>query len=272
MMENYRSFYEEVGEKYPEEDLVYRSLRGRLRRRFVSEWLLSGSGRFLDVGCNRGMYLHSYENGPKMGVDLSFAVLQRAREKGEFPLVVADAQRLSCLRPGSFDLVLCSEVLEHVSTPADVIWGIQAVLAPGGRALLTTPNYRSRKPEWVETGLLKTYGIRGVHGERYFHTAFRPEELAAMGEEAGLTVVERGTLEKEIKYAAKLPALLFIVSRFLNRRMLRSPAWSRLNQEMLDRLTVWIHQILRMWRLDGFLNRLVSEGVRSFVILEKPAL
>lgn len=271
-METYRSFYEEVGEKYPEEDRVYRSLRGRLRKRFVSEWLSKQQGRFLDVGCNRGMYLASYENGPRFGIDISHSVLRLARKDGNLRLAVADAQRLGCLREGSFDFVLCSEVLEHVASPERVVSGIFRVLREGGRVLLTTPNYRGRKPGWVDTGLLRTYGIRGVQGERYFHTAFRHGELAAMGREAGLVVAEQGTLEKEIKYAAKIPALLFVVSRCLNRMTGRSPAWDRWNQRMLDRLTVGIYEFLRALRLDRLLNRFVAEGVRSYVILEKPAV
>lgn len=267
-METYRSFYEEVGEKYPEEDLVYRSLRGMLRKQFVLDWLSVQRGRFLDIGCNRGMYLRSYENGLKIGVDISHAVLKRAREVGELNVAVADAQQMG-LRPSSFDTVLCSEVLEHVASPKLVLEGIHDVLAPDGRALLTTPNYRGRRPEWVETGLLKYYGIAGVDDDRYFHTAYRPEELADMGRRVGLALVEQGTVEKELKYAAKFPALLFIVSRFLNRISLKSETWDRFNQRMFDFLTVCVYRLLRAVFLDRILNRLVSEGVRSYVMLEK---
>ena len=39
----------------------------------------------------------------------------------------------------SFDAVLCTEVLEHVPQPADVIRELARVLRPGGRLLLTAP-------------------------------------------------------------------------------------------------------------------------------------
>ena len=40
---------------------------------------------------------------------------------------------------GSFDFVLCTQVLEHVSDPAGVLRELRRVLAPGGRICLTAP-------------------------------------------------------------------------------------------------------------------------------------
>jgi SAM-dependent methyltransferase len=48
---------------------------------------------------------------------------------------IADSQ----LEPASFDVVLCSEVLEHTPDPRAVIRGIAAVLRPGGVLILSTP-------------------------------------------------------------------------------------------------------------------------------------
>jgi SAM-dependent methyltransferase len=52
--------------------------------------------------------------------------------------VLADAAQLP-LRIGSFDAVLCSEVLEHVSDPRPVLAQIQRVLKPGGQVIITVP-------------------------------------------------------------------------------------------------------------------------------------
>ena len=38
-----------------------------------------------------------------------------------------------------FDVVVCSEVLEHVAEPKRVLEGIAAVLAPGGGGVITVP-------------------------------------------------------------------------------------------------------------------------------------
>lgn len=270
-LESYRKFYEEVGEKYPEEAIVYRSLRGRLRRAFILERLSAWRGRFLDVGCNRGIYLREYEGGWKVGVDISYHVLKEIRNKnGALSLVTADAQDLDCFRSGTLDGILCSEVLEHVKRPEKVLGAVIRLLKPGGRVLITVPNYRGKRPEWVEIGAMKGYGIHGVRGELYYHTAFRPDELETMGRQAGFEIIETGTLEKDVKYAAKIPFFLFRIFHFLNRKTFQNPRWDIVNQRMYDALTNGICTLVRGVGLNRPLVRLISEGVRSYAIFKKP--
>lgn len=52
--------------------------------------------------------------------------------------IVTDAQN-TCFTDGTFDIVLCSEVLEHVYNPCAVLSEIYRILKPDGRALLTVP-------------------------------------------------------------------------------------------------------------------------------------
>jgi len=70
-----KRFYESVGENYPEEEEVYTTLRGKLRRQFVLSRLAQFNGSLLDVGCNRGMYLLAYQGGARFGVDISRSVV-----------------------------------------------------------------------------------------------------------------------------------------------------------------------------------------------------
>lgn len=269
--ESYRKFYDEVGEKYPEEAIVYRSLRGRLRKAFILERLSSWRGRFLDVGCNRGMYLREVEGGWKVGVDISYPVLKKIRnENGALSLVVADAQYLNCFRACMFDGILCSEVLEHVKQPIKVLESLIRLLKPGGWVLVTVPNYRGRRPEWVEVGTMKGYGIHGVRGELYYHTAFRPDELEKMGRQARFEIIETGTLEKEVKYAAKIPFIFFTVLCFLNRKTFQNQKWDLVNQQMYDALTNGIYALVRWVGLNRLLVKWISEGVRSYAIFKKP--
>ena len=95
-------FYNDVGEKYPEEEQVYQTLRGKLRKKFVLSYLTSWRGRILDIGCNRGMYLDAYKGGKKFGVDISKPVLANAASIGDLKLALADAERLQCFRMESF--------------------------------------------------------------------------------------------------------------------------------------------------------------------------
>jgi len=263
-----KKFYEDVGEHYPEEEQVYHTLRGMLRKKFILSRINRFRGSLLEIGCNRGMYLQAYRGGTRFGVDLSLSVLKHAHQEKTMHLAVADAERLQCFKTDSFQNVLCSEVLEHCLHPQEIFAGIGHVLRPGGTALLTTPNYRRKKPVWIGLGTLTHFGIDCDCGDAYFHTAYRPEELAAMAEKSGLAVIEIGTLEKEIKYAAKIPAAILIFGRMLN-KILKSEKFDAANEAFFNHLTIWIYQICHFSGLEKLLLKFVPEGVRSFIIMQK---
>ncbi|GBE28038.1 ubiquinone biosynthesis O-methyltransferase [bacterium BMS3Bbin03] len=267
-----KNFYEEVGAKYPEEEVVYHTLKGRLRKKFVLNFVRGARGRFLDVGCNTGVYLRHYENGNAIGIDLAHSVLKKARERlprnsaNKFYFLVGSAEDLSFLSENSINSYLCSEVLEHVFHSQKVFNGIARVLRPGGRALVTTPNYRKNRPQWVEIGVLKKYEIEG---DEYFHSAYRPEEMAGMAQKAGLRVLEQGTLEWEIKYTTKLPVLILWSIRWLNRRTFKSSALESWNQALFERLSGFIYLLGHFTQLEKIFHFFIKEGVRSYVILTK---
>ncbi|HNW60738.1 MAG TPA: methyltransferase domain-containing protein [bacterium] len=265
-----KEFYQQVGAKYPEEEEVYHTLRGMLRRDFILARLRGGKGALLDVGCNRGMYLQAWQGGPRFGLDLSLGALQRTPADLAGRLVQGDAERLDCFRAGTFDHLLCSEVLEHCLHPQAIFAGIARVLKPGGEALLTTPNYRGVRPEYLQLGVLEAYGVECTSGPEYFHTAYRPEELEAMARQAGLEPAESGTLEKEVKYAAKLPAALLLAVRLLN-RWIRSPRLGRANEAFFHTFTLACWRLARATGLEKLLLPLVKEGVRSYIVMKKPA-
>jgi 2-polyprenyl-3-methyl-5-hydroxy-6-metoxy-1,4-benzoquinol methylase len=271
MTENFRNFYDQVGELYPEERNVYRTLSGRLRKKFVLDLMRDWSGALLDVGCNRGMYLKSYAGGIGYGTDLSLTVLKRLkRDAPAMNLVAADAQSLDCFRENRFDRILCSEVLEHVPSPGAVIASMARLLRPGGIALITTPNYRGVRPVWSGIGVLGHYGVSAVRDGGYLHTAFRPDELERLGKDAGFRLLAKGTFEKEVRYASKLPAVGFVLVRWLNRNTVRSARMDLFNQEAFSRFTLLAYRIARYTGLGFALKRLIPEGVRSYVLMEKP--
>lgn len=263
-----KKFYDQVGEHYPEEESVYHTLRGILRKKFVLTWLAEQSGSLLEIGTNRGMYLQHYD-GARFGVDLSQSVLRRAHRQKPVQYIVADAEQLHCFRPGSFDCVLCSEMIEHVFHPERVFASIAHVLQRGGRALVTTPNYRGERPTWVDMGVMIGYGVRGDWNEKYFHTAYRPEELETMARAAGLEALQCGTLEKEVKYAAKIPAAVLLFGRRIN-RLFKSEKFGQWNEDFFQKLSLLFYYIAHYTALEKLLLLFVKEGVRSYIILEKP--
>ncbi|MFQ5601806.1 MAG: class I SAM-dependent methyltransferase [bacterium] len=267
---NYREFYEAVGERYPEEQLVYKSLRGLLRRKFVLGFIQESRGWFLDLGCNCGYYLSSYHNGQAVGVDIALSVLQIAHERNPTAYILqGDAQNLGIFRSDSFDSILCSEVIEHVPDPQQVLYECHRILKRGGKILLTTPNYKQNKPTWIQVGILSKYGVKGVEDDRYFHTAFRPEELKNMAEKAQMVVASWGTFEKEVKYATRIPVLFYHLINLLNQVVFKSESLADVNNRFLEISSLMIYKLCCTLRINQLLTRLVKEGVRTFVIAEK---
>ena len=98
------------------------------------------SMRVLEVGCGAGNVL-ARVRAVRVGLDLSPSLLAKARARlgPAAPLVRADAGRLP-FASASFDRVFCSEVLEHVLHPEQVIAELRRLLRPGGWAVVSIPN------------------------------------------------------------------------------------------------------------------------------------
>ena len=95
----------------------------------------------LEVGCGAGYVLRQFPHARLTGVDISRVALAAAERNlagYDVRLVHADADGLT----GSYDRVICSEVLEHVDDPEAMLATIARLVAPGGRAVITIPNDR----------------------------------------------------------------------------------------------------------------------------------
>jgi 2-polyprenyl-3-methyl-5-hydroxy-6-metoxy-1,4-benzoquinol methylase len=104
------------------------------------------SGRLLDVGCGHGLLLdqaraRGYET---VGLELSRAAARHARETlgldvRELPLEAFDDGRNGDA-PGSFDVVVLADVLEHLDDPVGAIDRCARLLRPGGVLCVVTPD------------------------------------------------------------------------------------------------------------------------------------
>jgi len=83
-----------------------------------------------------------------------------------------------------FDLVLCSEILEHVADAHSLLSSIRARLSPEGLLVLSTPNAEILRPE-TEEGILARALSPGFHLVLYDRTA-----LARILTMAGFTSIE----------------------------------------------------------------------------------
>lgn len=100
--------------------------------------------RVLDAGCGNGSTCREYLalGCAVTGVDLSqsgIEISRRASPQGRFEVTFLDQDILSRLAAPPFDLVVSTEVVEHLYDPRTYVRGCFAALRPGGRMVLTTP-------------------------------------------------------------------------------------------------------------------------------------
>jgi len=94
-------------------------------------------GRLLDVGAGEGPWKDMLPPAVTyVGVDVAMAGdFGMTRQSG---IIYYDGVKLP-FADSSFEQVLCTEVLEHVSSPVSLLRDIHRVLAPGGLLILTVP-------------------------------------------------------------------------------------------------------------------------------------
>lgn len=98
--------------------------------------------RILDVGCGTGRNLLGFQGlGEAIGVDISDKALAFCRQRGIRNVVQSSAEQLP-LGSGTFDIVACLEVLEHVSDPVTTLQEVRRVLKPDGKVVITVPAFR----------------------------------------------------------------------------------------------------------------------------------
>ena len=107
---------------------IGRALSGKLTRITLGKFIErhASSGLTLDLGSQAGPYSALFPN--RVSLDI---------RPGPGVQIVGDAQALG-IGDGRFDVVLCTEVLEHLPEPQKAIDEMFRVLKPGGELLLTT--------------------------------------------------------------------------------------------------------------------------------------
>jgi SAM-dependent methyltransferase len=104
--------------------------------------LLRGRKRVLDVGCSSGYLAKRLQEGGATVVGLD--IDERARElAGPYceSVHIGDVETMELpFAPGSFDAVLCGDVVEHLRDPRAFLERVRPLLAAEGRLVLSTPN------------------------------------------------------------------------------------------------------------------------------------
>ncbi len=147
---------------------------------------LQAGDKVLDLGCGEGRHVISaYLEGDvqAVGVDLGFEDLKITAEKfadfsepdndkKSFGLSVANALSLP-FADNTFEVVICSEVLEHIPDYSSALIEIERVLVPGGTFVASVPRAWPEKICWafssayhqVEGGHLRIFNAAQLRGE-----------------------------------------------------------------------------------------------------------
>jgi 2-polyprenyl-3-methyl-5-hydroxy-6-metoxy-1,4-benzoquinol methylase len=104
----------------------------------------SNGRRVLDVGCGNGFLCGEFHRRGwnVTGIDLSPTGIALARStypEVRFEQIAADMDMLKNLEANEFDVVVSTEVIEHVYAPRDYALGCFHALKPGGTLICTTP-------------------------------------------------------------------------------------------------------------------------------------
>jgi 2-polyprenyl-3-methyl-5-hydroxy-6-metoxy-1,4-benzoquinol methylase len=103
--------------------------------------VLTSGKKLIDYGCNSGFFLAvAKENGwDTVGAEISEEAREICRNRG---LEVTDLEAFyNEYPPKSFDVILSSEVIEHMEFPAEFFKRAHELLKPGGILYVTTPNF-----------------------------------------------------------------------------------------------------------------------------------
>ena len=113
-----------------------------------------------DVGVGKGILVGLLKEGGARsvtGVELADPYLERLAEAEGMRIVLANAERLPFR--DEFDLVVSSDVLEHVLNPGDFLLSVRSALREDGRFVVRVP-YRD---DLVAYSTLRDYPYRFVH-------------------------------------------------------------------------------------------------------------
>jgi 2-polyprenyl-6-hydroxyphenyl methylase/3-demethylubiquinone-9 3-methyltransferase len=158
--------------------------------------------RTLDVGCGGGILADSMarKGADVLGIDLSTKALKVAQLhalEAQTPRVnyrEISAEGLAAESPGSFDVVTCMEMLEHVPDPASVVKACSDLVKPGGWVFFSTLN---RNPKSFLFAILGAEYILNLlqRGTHEYAKMIRPSELAGYCRHANLDVQQTSGME-----------------------------------------------------------------------------
>ena len=167
------------------------------------ETLVSLKGqRVVDIGCGGGILTDAMarKGADVLGIDLSTKALKVAQlhaleaqtEGVQYRELSAEA--LAAQQPGSFDVVTCMEMLEHVPDPSAVVKACATLVKPGGHVFFSTINRNAKSFLFAIVGAEYVLNLlpRGTHE---YAKLIKPSELAGYCRDANLDLQQTKGLQ-----------------------------------------------------------------------------
>jgi 2-polyprenyl-6-hydroxyphenyl methylase/3-demethylubiquinone-9 3-methyltransferase len=163
-----------------------------LRANYIDEHSPVAGKNLVDVGCGGGILAEAMaQRGAVVtGIDMGEAPLSVARmhqlESGvEVEYRQSTAEQLAAEKGGSYDIVCCLEMLEHVPEPGEVIAACAELVKPGGALYFSTINRNPKSFAFAIVGAEHILQLlpAGTHEYARF---IKPSELAGWMRDAGL--------------------------------------------------------------------------------------
>ncbi|MFP4193487.1 MAG: bifunctional 2-polyprenyl-6-hydroxyphenol methylase/3-demethylubiquinol 3-O-methyltransferase UbiG [Desulfobacterales bacterium] len=168
-----------------------------LRLGYISRTSGISGRKILDAGCGGGILTEplAAAGARVTGIDVSGPVLETAKDHArkaglDIDYKQASPEEFAERSPGSFDIVACMELLEHVPAPGLVISACAGLVKPGGDVFFSTINRTLLSWLLVIFAAERIFGIteKGTHAYERF---IKPDELNKWAENCGLILSGR---------------------------------------------------------------------------------
>ena len=152
--------------------------------------------KILDIGCGGGILAEALaaKGAEVSGIDLAEMSLKVAKlhlheSNLDIDYQMISAEEFASTHAGSFDLITCLEMLEHVPDPASIVNAASSMLKPDGDLFFSTIN---RNPKSFALAIIGAEYIlnmlpRGTHEYRKF---IKPSELCKVVRDNQMEVVD----------------------------------------------------------------------------------
>ena len=196
--------FSELAHRWWDPDSEFRPLHqiNPLRLDWINSQCPLAGKHILDVGCGGGILTDSMarKGADVLGIDLASKALRVAQLhalEAQTPNVryrEVSVEALASEQPGSFDVVTCMEMLEHVPDPASVVRACAELVKPEGWVFFSTIHRNAKAFLLAIVGAEYVLNMlpRGTHE---YAKMIRPSELAAHCRSAGLHVQQTRGLE-----------------------------------------------------------------------------